>query len=286
MGTTNQLTAPRDQWQQNFATVQGQLGQLSLNTQMILDQQRRTQTSPNGYFIEQSWSTSAELATNQRHPDFIQPFVSRHGHTFAQDPLIGVQLPSAPAAWPQKDFSHALLPMSAVGLERETTNLQHLERATQCTRSRLMKNLNTSKSCTCRKRHLKKQVVQLPFVVSRNEIHFHDPSCPLWIAWSRDITLSFGMILCSSVLGLKLRLFMELLVGSGTFSIMPTLAIRRIVTVDSSPAFKLIDKIIFCHQADGSGFTCSAELTKIFQTRQASPHERLGDGKTLLHVSF
>ena len=100
------------------------------------------------------------------------------------------------------------------------------------------------------------------------------------------MTLSFGMILCYLILGLKIRLLMELSVGSGTFSIMPTLAFRRIVTVKSSQAFSLIENMLSrFHLDEFEILDYSAELTKIFQTRQASPHERLGDGRTLLHVS-
>jgi len=101
------------------------------------------------------------------------------------------------------------------------------------------------------------------------------------------MTLSFGLILFYLVLGLKLRLFMELSIGSGTFSIMPNLSFGRIVTLQSSPAFGLIHRLFHpaISSAERNPTFYSAEMKKIFETRQASPHDRLEDGSTLLHVS-
>jgi hypothetical protein len=282
---TLQLTAPRDRWQQNFATVQGQLGQLSLNTQMILDQQQRAQTPPNRYLIEHSQSQSpwAELSTNQRQPGFIKPFVSQHNQPSAQNISSGFHFESASVTARQNGLCHPLLPISAVSLEEETTNLRNLKRKMQPTHSRQMGNSHAFTSCTCRKRRTRKQVTRSPFVVSRNETHFHDPSCPFWISGGHEMTVGFGIILCYLILGLKLRLFMQLSIGSGTFSIMPSLSFRRIVTIESSPAFQLIHSFPSSRENSRNSI---ADLTKIFQKRQASPHDRLENGCTLLHVSF
>jgi len=283
---TTQLTALRDQWQQNFATVQGQLGQLSLNTQMILDQQQRAQNPPTRHFLEQSRSSSTDLATSRRQLGHIQPFVGQHDNVFAQDPPIGVQFPSSPATARHNELCHTLLPMSAVSLEEETTNLQTLERRMRTMHSKRIENSKSFTFCTCRKRLQRKQFSRSPFVVSRDEVHYHDSSCQFWTTRGHDTTIGFGMILCYLVLGLKLRLFMQLSIGSGTFSIMPNLTFGRIVTVESSAAFKLIDSI-----CDPNRNLCPVKdypvaLNKIFQTRQASPHDRLQDGKSLLHVSI
>ena len=175
--------------------------------------------------------------------------------------------------------------MSAVTLEEETRTVRRFEQNMRRLPSRQLENLNASVLCTCRKRLLRKQFVRSPFVVSRNEAHYHDTNCPLWTSGSHEMTIGFGMILCYLILGLKLRLFMQLSIGSGTFSIMPSLSFRRIVTEESSPAFRLIRDML--HHSDELGsLNRSTELTQIFQTRQASPHERLKDGTTLLHVSF
>ena len=66
-------------------------------------------------------------------------------------------------------------------------------------------------------------------------------------------------------------------------SVNPSLSARRIVS-RNSPAFELIDRM-FNPSHDPPPMDSSAELTKLFQTREASPHDRLIDGSTLLHVS-
>ena len=279
-----QLTADRDQWQQNFATVQGQLGQLSLNTQMILDQQRHVQTPPDRHLIDQSQLPGAQMSRNQNNTGFIQPFVGHHDQIFAQE-IRAIRFQPLPVTEERNNLCHTLLPMSAVSLEEEATVIQTLERRMRATHFKRNENANAFASCTCRKRLLRKQFVRSPFVVSRNEAHYHDTTCPFWTSGSHEMTIGFGMILCYLILGLKLRLFMQLSIGSGTFSIMPSLSFRRIVTEESSPAFRLIRDMLY--RSDGLGsLNHSTELTKIFQTRQASPHERLKDGTTLLHVSF
>jgi hypothetical protein len=79
-------------------------------------------------------------------------------------------------------------------------------------------------------------------------------------------------------------MFMTLSVASGTFSVNPSLSACRIVP-KNSPAFELIDRM-FNYPYHVSPVDCSAGLIKLFQTRKASPHDRLMDGTTLLHVSF
>jgi len=253
---------------------------------MILDQQRRAQNSPNRHFLEQSQSSSTDLATSRRQSGFIQPFVGQHDNVFAQDPPIRVHFPSSPATARHNELCHTLLPMSAVSLEEETTNLRTLERRIRKMHSKGIEDFKTFTFCTCRKRLERKQFLRSPFVVSQDKVHYHDPSCQLWTTGGHDTTIGFGMILCYLILGLKLRFFLQLSIGSGTFSIMPNLSFGRIVTVESSAAFKLIESIARWSIDQCPVLDYPVELNKIFQTRQASPHDRLQDGKTLLHVSI
>jgi hypothetical protein len=280
-----------DQQRQYFTTLQAQFDQFSLNTnagiQMIIDQQRRAETLANRYLVDQSQSQSqspwVELSTYQRQPGFIRPLVSQHGQPSAQNTSTGFHFESASMMARQNGLCHPLLPMSAVSLEEETTNLRNVERQMQPTHSRRMENSHAFTLCKCRKRRIRNQITRSPFVVSWNETHFHDPSCSFWISGGHEMTVGFGIILCYLILGLKLRLFMQLSIGSGTFSIMPSLSFRRIVTIASSPAFQLIQSFSYSRENSRNSI---ADLTKIFQTRQASPHDRLENGRTLLHVSF
>jgi hypothetical protein len=276
-----QLTVPSDQQQRYFTTLQAQLSQLSPNTnagiQMILDQQRRAQAPAGQHIMEQIQSSGAEISNHRRHQGSVQSPFQDYDQTFTQETQISSHSPSAAETARYNDLDYTLLPVSAIGLEEDITSFRNLERRVRPLHPQLKKKLNTSIFCNCRKRHEEKQFVRPPFVVSLNEVHFHDPSCPLWLPGTHYMNFSFGMILCYLILGLKLRLFMTLSIASGTFSINPSLSAHRIVSVESSPAFKLIYSVTRA----GSRWIPekhSAELTRIFQTRQASPHDRLKDG--------
>ena len=204
---------------------------------------------------------------------------------FAQDTPIGSQSPSTLETGRYNDSAYALLPVSAVGLEEDVTRFRNIERRIRPIHCRLKRKPNAFTLCNCRKRREEKQFVRPPLVVSLNEVHSHDPSCPLWIPGTHDMNFSFGMVLCYLILGLKLRVFMTLSIASGTFSINPSLSALRIVSEESSPAFKLI-RLITEGDSRWIPKDYSAELTRIFQTRQASPHDRLESGYTILHVSY
>lgn len=172
--------------------------------------------------------------------------------------------------------------MSAVDLEEDITNLRNLEWRIRPNRLRLEKKPDSSISCTCRGSRQEKQLVRSPFVVSLDEVHSHESSCPFWIPGAHDVSFSFGVILCYLILGLKLRIFMTLSIASGTFSVNPSLSACRIVS-ENSPAFELIERI-FHFPYVIPPMDSSTELTRLFQARKASPHDRLRDGTTLLHV--
>jgi hypothetical protein len=248
---------------------------------MILDQQRRAQTLAE-QTIDQS--PDAEISSYRRHQGSVQSPFRDCDYALAQDTTFDSRSQIEPQNGRRRDLSDLLLPVSAVDLEEDVTNFRNLERRIRTNRLRLKKKPNLPNSCSCRKRHQEKQLVRPPFVVSLNEVHFHESSCLFWIPGSYNASFSFGMILCYLILGLKLRIFMTLSIASGTFSINPSLSARRIVSRDS-PAFALIDWV-FVWSENPLLVNTSAELIELFQTRKASPHDRLEDGTTLLHVSF
>lgn len=284
-----QLTVPSDQQQRYFTTLQAQLSQLSLNTnagiQMILDQQRRAQAPAGQHIMDQIQSSGTEISNHRRHQRSVQSPFQDYDQTFTQETQISSHSPSAAETARYNDLDYTLLPVSAIGLEEDITSFQNLERRVRPMHSQLKKKLNTSIFCNCRKRREEKQFVRSPFVVSLNEVHSHDPSCPLWIPGTHDKNFGFGIVLCYLILGLKLRVFMTLSIASGTFSINPSLSAHRIVSEESSPAFKLI-RLVTEGDSQWIPEDYSAELTRIFQTRQASPHDRLESGYTILHVSY
>jgi len=253
---------------------------------MIIDQQRRAETTANRHIMDQSHNSCVERLEDRIHPGAIQPSYGEQHQVSTRNTSLGLRAQTVHRVARSKHLYHALLPVSAVGLEEEMTSYVGFQRSVQPNLSRLETYPNIPSSCTCRGRRQDRHFAQRPLVVSLTEMHLHDPSCSYWVSGSHGIEFGVGIILCYLVFGLKIRLFMKLLVGSGTFSIMPSLTIGRIVTVESSPAFKLIDKMT--SRSLFSKYTLPKyymELRRVFETGQASPHDRLEDGKTLLHVS-
>jgi hypothetical protein len=282
--TISELTLPSDQQQRYFTTLQAQLNQLSLNTstgiQTILDQQRRAQT-----LAEQTTSQSSgtKISSYRRHQGSVRSLFRDYDRSSTQKMSFGTRDQFGSQTGRHHDLSDLLLPVCAVDLEADVANFQNLKRRIRVNRLQSKRKPRSLNSCTCRESRQEKQLVRTPFVVSLNEVYFHDSSCPFWIPGTHDVNFSFGMTLCYLILGLKLRMFMTLSIASGTFSVNPSLSARRIVS-RNSPAFELIDRM-FNPSHDPPPMDSSAELTKLFQTREASPHDRLIDGSTLLHVS-
>jgi hypothetical protein len=114
----------------------------------------------------------------------------------------------------------------------------------------------------------------------------HDPQCPLSHLQNTVTNLQLRATLYSLVLRSRVSLSLALAYGAG-FSINQSLECHRVVSIDS-PAFSLIRDLVksssntteevFCGEVD--------KLLEIFQQGQASPHDRLSNGKTLLHVSI
>ena len=247
---------------------------------MILDQQRHA-----NILAEQTIDQHAgvEISGYRRHQGSFQSLLQDYDRSSTQNTSFSSRSQVGSKPGRHHDPPNSLLTVSAVDLEEDVTNFRNLERRIRTDRLRLKKKLNPLNLCSCRERRQEKQFVRTPFVVSLNEVHFHDSSCPFWIPGTHDVNFSFGMILCYLILGLKLRIFMTLSIASGTFSVNPSLSACRIVS-RNSPAFELIDRM-FNRSYGPPPMDSSAELIKLFQTREASPHDRLIDGSTLLHVS-
>jgi hypothetical protein len=150
---------------------------------------------------------------------------------------------------------------------------------------RLKKGSNACTACTCHGSYQASHILRGSVVFSRTKTHPHTRHCPFWVPGSGAMNASIGLILCYLTLGLKFRIFVALSIGAGTFSIAPSLTCHRIVSRTSSPAFAIIDSICGFNRSHISFREASAELSKVFRTRQASPHDRLTNGQTLLHAS-
>lgn len=112
----------------------------------------------------------------------------------------------------------------------------------------------------------------------------HNPNC----RYSRiqDSVRNFNVRFSACVLALKRKVEVGLsfTCGAGRTSLSPALVCHHVVDWDS-PAFNLINSLRSFRRRDSiSGEKIVAELWKLFETRAASPHDRLPTGETLVHV--
>lgn len=163
--------------------------------------------------------------------------------------------------------------------------LQNHARRMQPNLLRLRRKPALSTTCKCRGIIQKHHMLQRPVLLSLERQYRHDRSCPSWLPESCAVNLSFGLILSYLIFGLKLRILIVVSAGAGTFSLTPSLTCSRIVSESCSAAFKFIAIMTSADHSKRATQNNFAELSRIFQTRQSSPHDRLDNGQTLLHVS-
>jgi hypothetical protein len=139
-------------------------------------------------------------------------------------------------------------------------------------------------TCTCRPQASTLGYLSGMLALTCTRTSLHDPQCPRSSFQDVVTDLQLRATLCSLVLRTKMSLTFALSYGAG-FSLKHNLQCHRVVHL-SSPAFKLVTTLveISTEVSEESFRTEVDKLFAIFELRQASPHERLPDGTTLLHV--
>lgn len=166
-------------------------------------------------------------------------------------------------------------------LEIDTMNFKSIYRKNQRLKRQLAKV-----TCTCQKNTSVFGYTSGWLALTCTRTSIHDPRCPLSPLQNTVTDLQLRATLCSLFLRSKVSLSMTLVYGAG-FSIKQSLECHRVVSRDS-PVFSLIrDLVKSSSNTTEEVFSGKVDkLLKIFQQGQASPHDRLPDGSTLLHVSI
>ena len=176
--------------------------------------------------------------------------------------------------------------MTPKDIVTQTSDLHTLSRDIRRLKPRSLRRRNALAECTCYRYSGTTFSSQWPIAFSWTTTREHESQCPhsIYQAAVTDINIRFS--LCSIALGRKVNVALAISRGFGSWTILPSLVSYRIVD-SATPAFKLLANF---HERIGTypgpdAWTGPAqELFRLFQTRQASPHDRYGS-KTLLHVS-
>lgn len=142
--------------------------------------------------------------------------------------------------------------------------------------------------CTCRGQKSTMVYLEGPLHLSKTQARVHSPDCP-YAMWEDGVTnLQLRFEICSISLRRKIHIGLSLSRGGRSSGIFPTLKCDRIV-LKSAPAFRLLANF---QQRLGQDPNFDAwekpakELLRLFELRKATPHDRLPNGMTLLHVSI
>lgn len=142
--------------------------------------------------------------------------------------------------------------------------------------------------CTCRCRlqatlnHTSSK--QYPFA-SRLNANLHEALCVYATSDHIEAQTSLRYTYALTLLRWKIQASIYLCSQAGTWSVQPSLICQRIVTRDS-PAFKFIGLYLnsLRNSQNDDHTSDTSVLFKMFENRECSPHDRLPDGTTLLHV--
>ncbi|KAF2642199.1 hypothetical protein P280DRAFT_296468 [Massarina eburnea CBS 473.64] len=142
------------------------------------------------------------------------------------------------------------------------------------------KQQNRGGACNCPPHSETSTYLRWPFQLSWNRRTAHQPGCPSTALNDSTTTIALRYSVCSFALRRKIDISFGISrVEGGDFSIMPPLTLRNLVSWNS-PAFNLID----CIDRDTKPEKFTRDLMRLFQDGEASPHDRLGNGYTLLHT--
>jgi hypothetical protein len=164
-------------------------------------------------------------------------------------------------------------------LDDDVMSMRYLQRKTRKLQRRYAKA-----TCTCRPQTSALNYRSRLLALTCSRTSLHDPQCPQ-SAFQKAVTnLQLQTTLCSLILGTKMSLAFTLSYGA-KFSVNHNLECYRVVH-KSSPAFAFIDTLVQSSEGMPQEMFQGevGRLFRMFELGHASPHDRLSNGETLLHV--
>lgn len=141
--------------------------------------------------------------------------------------------------------------------------------------------------CTCSGRTSAASYSRWPIRVIKIQSSAHDADCDYAKFEDAVTSLQVNFTLCSVALRRKAHIGLALSKGAGASSISPFIRCEYVVP-KNSPGFRLLANFTARLEPDlgpDAWEKPANELLRLFQMRKASPHDRLSNGMTLLHVS-
>jgi hypothetical protein len=143
-------------------------------------------------------------------------------------------------------------------------------------------------SCKCHGQSTTIVYLKWPLFISRNVKKVHGSHCAYSAIEDAVTELSVQFSICIAAFKTKAQVAVALSRGGGSSPIDSGLKAYRVVD-KRSPAFRLLgmfERKLGPDPRPDAWERAAHELYKLFETRAASPHDRLTNGQTLLHVRF
>jgi hypothetical protein len=166
-------------------------------------------------------------------------------------------------------------------------NLNRLSQSMNKIKPKPAKKSHARVSCRCHGQSNTTIYLQWPIYLSRTQTKVHNSRCPYSKTEDTVSDLNIRFSMCSVALRRKAQIALAISRGAGISSLSPALKTFRVVD-RKSPAFRLVasfERRIGPDPSPSAWEKPAQALYMLFETRAASPHDRLPDGQTLLHVS-
>ncbi|KAF2873941.1 hypothetical protein BDV95DRAFT_604162 [Massariosphaeria phaeospora] len=289
-----------DQQRQDVASIRQQIDQESslgrMGNQFAIQQQTlyHNQTSlqlkdqtqlVKSCFQESHTQLATVNTTIANMQDTLSPVVIGASHM----PTVLPELVSSMSRLEAKVDLLNLQSVSPTSLGSDISEYHSISRKFGRLNTRPTKPKRANMSCSCQPQSQLTTYLNWPISLVRNQTVHHDATCEFSVHQAAITDMNLRLTICSMALRRKANVAFAISVGAGCWRVQPSLEVYQVVP-RSSPAFQLLDKFLVRARITGRLDSSNVwretadELYKLFETRQASPNDRLVDnGRTMLH---
>jgi hypothetical protein len=178
--------------------------------------------------------------------------------------------------------------ISPKSIEHDLSDIQQLSRRIKRVKITPTRRHRGRVSCSCHGQSETVTLLQWPFLLSKTRTKVHSTDCPYSAVEDAVTDLNMRVSICIIALKRKAQVTIALSKGAGASSLTPTLRTYGVVK-ENSPAFRLLGSFrrrVTTDPGPEAWQKAAQDLYKLFQRRLASPHDRLPNGQTMLHVCY
>ncbi|KAF2683829.1 hypothetical protein K458DRAFT_432023 [Lentithecium fluviatile CBS 122367] len=264
--------------QQNYQMVMDRVGDFQESSTRQLEYQAE---------VLESASNTSNQHMGMVHAELVE--INTHLNPMAADlNAVSIAVPemlSKLSRLEEKLDRYGLSSLSSSAIERDVSDFSSLATDMRKMNRKASRKKFMKQRCTCHGHSSTTKLLRWPVSITKTESSVHLPDCPYAAIEEAVTSLQVHFTMCSISLRRKAHVGLALSHGAGAATIAPVLKCNRIV-LRTSPAFRLLagfKRIIGSSPRSDAWEKPATQLLRLFQRREASPHDRLPNGMTLLH---